>query len=100
MTTQANIKPIKQGFHINGDLVFSSVSKLIDKGKEQINLSETECIQINLESVEHIDSAGIALLIDWKRHCLTVNKTCIFKNSSPQAKSLIETYQLNSALLT
>lgn len=95
MQLQAEIKRVDQGFHISGDLVFSTVLALIDKVKEQLNQLDSDAIDINLSSVKHIDSAGVALLISWKRDCLAVNKTCNFQSVPQQAKALLETYNLN-----
>ena len=99
MVTETNLELLEQGFRISGDLSFSTVSSLIEKGKEQINQISSDLVKINLNSVDRVDSAGIALLLAWKRDCLSVKKSCEFQGVPQQTMSLIETYQLQSVLL-
>ena len=94
MHYQTTIKYKEQAFHVCGDLVFSTALDLIDKVKEQLDQLDSELIKINLESVKRIDSAGIALLIGWKRDCLASSKICNFQNIPQQAISLLGTYKL------
>jgi len=94
MQPQATIENSEQGFHVSGDLVFSTVLDLIEKGKAQINRLESDAIHINLSAVQRIDSAGVALLLGWQRDCLGSQKKCLLNNVSQQARSLLETYKL------
>jgi len=100
MHPQATIENSEQGFHVSGDLVFSTVLDLIEKGKEQINHLESDTIHINLSAVKRIDSAGVAILLSWQRDCLGAQKKCQFKSVSQQARSLLETYKLLDILRT
>ncbi len=100
--TASTIEPFEQGFRLNGDLTFSTVSDLVESGKALIHngtksATENE-INIEMSSVKKLDSAGIALLLEWKRECQLENKTCHFKHLSQQAISLIKTYKLQSVL--
>lgn len=95
MQAKPTIKATKQGFSISGNLVYSTVSDLIETGKQQIKQLEIDKIQIDLDSVERIDSAGVALLLGWKRECLLLKKSCYFQDIPQQAKSLLKTYNLN-----
>ena len=99
MLVQTNMDLQEKGFCIHGNLVFLSVSDLLAKGNEQISQLDVDTVQIDLSGIERIDSAGIALLLAWKRECLSVKKNCQFQGATPQAMSLIETYQLQSVLL-
>jgi len=98
MHPQTVIKPAEQGFHVYGDLVFATVLALIDKAKEHLDQPNSntvsETIEINLASVKRIDSAGVALLIAWKRDCLASGRTCYFQSIPKQAISLLKTYKL------
>jgi len=94
MHSQTKIEYKEQAFQVTGDLVFSTVLDLIDKVKEQLDQLDSDNIEINLESVKRIDSAGIALLIGWKRDCLASNKICNFQEIPQQAISLLGTYKL------
>ena len=95
MQSQSAIKHTEQGFRVSGDLVFLTVSALIENGKKRISQLDLDTIQINLDSVERVDSAGVALLLGWKRDCLAAQKSCYFQNIPQQAKVLLETYKLS-----
>lgn len=99
MLVQTNMELQEKGFGIHGNLAFLNVSDLVKKGNKLINQLDVNTVQIDLSDVERIDSAGIALLLAWKRECLSAKKTCQLQGASQQAISLIETYQLQSVLL-
>jgi phospholipid transport system transporter-binding protein len=49
---------------VSGDLVFSSVAALLQRGISLLD-SGGEPRVIDLSDVEHCDSAGLALLLEW-----------------------------------
>ena len=53
---------------------------------------------IDCKEMERIDSAGIALLLEWQRQFKNTDLTCLFKDLSKQAQSLITTYRLQSLI--
>ena len=88
-------------FKITGALVYSSASSLLEKSmllmKSQFKTDDSG-INFDCAEVTRIDSAGIALLIEWKRACDKNNKQFSITNLPDQAKSLVETYRLEDAL--
>jgi phospholipid transport system transporter-binding protein len=54
---------------------------------------------IDLKAVHTVDSAGVALLLAWKRRALAEGKPVTFTNVPPNLTSLAQLYDVN-ALLT
>lgn len=98
MTKVSNISATKEGLQLVGDLVFSSVSELLKEGRFLLEAYQKDKVSINCSKVSRIDSAGIALLIEWKRWCYNHNKECQLVEVPEQAQSLIETYRLQKVL--
>jgi ABC-type transporter Mla MlaB component len=48
--------------------------------------------------MERIDSAGIALLLEWQRLSTNDNLNCRYEGLPKQAKKLIEAYRLQSLI--
>ena len=98
--TASKITKSEQGMEISGALVFASVSDLLEQGNQQLKQHQDEStFVINCKAMDRIDSAGIALLIEWQRQCKDKNKTCRFEALPKQAKALIEAYKLQSFIL-
>jgi len=49
--------------HVSGDLVFDTVAVLLNRGIGLLDRSDRHII--DLSNVEHCDSAGLALLLEW-----------------------------------
>ena len=80
-------------YEVEGDLTFSTVSQL--QLPEQLLTSNTQS-NIVLNKVQHIDSAGLALLIDWTRQ--TLNNPVIFTKANDQLLRLAKLYHLETTL--
>jgi phospholipid transport system transporter-binding protein len=69
-----------------GDLSFATINKktvqLIDF--KQVNHE----VIIDLAQVQHSDSAGLALIIEWLKIAKTMNKVCRFRHIPPQLVTL------------
>ncbi len=98
MSVDTALISTKQGFRISGDLAFATVAELPETGREKIQTHPGDDFCIDLASLERIDSAGIALLLGWKRDCIKAHKNCYFKSIPQQAKRLIDTYKLGACL--
>ncbi len=87
-------------FILVGKLVFSTVSSLIAKSALFIDKSDMQSnkIIINCSQITHIDSAGIALFLDWKRKAAKEKKDIEFEMLPKQAKLLIHAAHLNEIL--
>ena len=69
MTSSFTSKVIKseQGMSVSGMLVFSSVADLLEKGNECLKQHQSDSLVIDCNAMDRIDSAGIALLLEWRR---------------------------------
>ena len=97
----ADITANRNGLKLTGALVFSSASSLLEKSKlllESQIQSSAATVNLDCSEVTRIDSAGIALLIEWKRACNLQRKPFSIINLPKQAKSLVETYRLKDVL--
>ncbi len=72
-------------FVLRGDLVFETISAVYEENLsifKDINTS----INISLEGVEHVDSSGLALIVDWFR-LMKKNKYHLHITNMPQQMS-------------
>jgi len=95
---EATVFLLEGGISLKGDLLFSTVSSVFAEGCKLIKNHKSSAVDIDMSNIEKIDSAGIALLLDWKRLCDAHNKKYQLKNLSQQALSLISTNKLEPLL--
>lgn len=88
----------EKGIRLSGELVFSTVSQVMKEGCLHLENHKADSIIIDLSEVKKIDSAGITLLLAWKRLCDMVNKNFQVNGSQEQATSLITTNKLHKIL--
>ncbi len=86
------------GLEIKGKLVFATVSDAKKIAKTLLEDNQSQKIRFDFENLTKLDSAGLALLIDWKRWCDKHNKAFQVINANPKATSLIATYKLTKIL--
>ncbi len=89
---------LDNGVSLKGDLLYSTVSYVFTQGRAMLENHNAFAIAIDMSEVEKIDSAGIALLLAWKRLCDENNKNYQLKGTSQQATSLINTNNLEAVL--
>ena len=104
-TSISKINKSEQGLTVIGELVFSNIANLHADSEALLkhhvaNSNEAESLIIDCKQMTRIDSAGIALLLEWQRQLIQLNKHCVFKDLSTQALSLISAYHLKSLLKT
>ena len=86
-------------FALSGQLVFNTVSELLKKSNILIDdASHNNQIVIDCSSLSHMDSAGIALLLDWKQKTAAANKSIGFEKLPKQAKAIIHAARLSHIL--
>ncbi|MEE9309449.1 MAG: STAS domain-containing protein [Cocleimonas sp.] len=91
------------GLKLDGNLLFSTVSPVLNEGESLLKNTfldddKTDSINIDLSGVDKIDSAGISLLLAWKRLCERANKQFQIVSANRQAISLITTNKLEKLL--
>lgn len=99
MSKNVSIISTEQGFKIKGGLVYSTAFEAGKSSQELIENYKKESLLIDCSDVARIDSAGIALMVEWKRWCKGINKPCHISGIQLQASALIETYKLSEVLL-
>ncbi|MBF0256657.1 MAG: STAS domain-containing protein [Gammaproteobacteria bacterium] len=57
------LEPSAGGWRVLGDLNFTSAPQLLTQAKAQLDFSQS--LQIDLSQVNHADSAGLALMLEW-----------------------------------
>jgi len=96
--TKLSVSTTEQGLQLKGDLVYASVSDVVKAGGMLLQKHHSNEITVNCANITRVDSAGISLLLEWKRLCNQLNKSFHIKDLPQQAVSLIETYKLKSIL--
>ena len=56
--------------------------------------------RIDLKDVDPVDSAGVALLLEWKRRAAAEQKSLTFENVTPSMASLAELYGVAEMLIS
>lgn len=93
-----NVEQREKGMTVSGSLVFATVTILLEKGCTLIRQHKGGSFVIDCSAITRIDSAGIALLIEWQRQSKNNNAVCRFVGLSNQAQSLIRAYRLQSLI--
>lgn len=94
-------KKSKNTYVLSGQLVFGTLPQLLGEYKICFdNDSSDKNINIDCSAVSHLDSAGIALLLDWKKNASSGGKKLIFNNLPKQAKAIIYAAHLSDLLIT
>ena len=93
-----SVTSTQQGLQLKGDLVYANVSEVVKAGGTLLKNHKNDDILVNCADVNRLDSAGISLLLEWKRLCLQLNKKFQLEGLPQQAVSLIKTYKLKGLL--
>ena len=102
-STSSKILKSDTGISVSGDLVFSNVADLLKEGNSLLkqhlaNGKDDLPFTIDCKEMTRIDSAGIALLLEWQRQFKNKNQNCLFQGLSSQAQALIEAYRLQALI--
>ena len=85
---QARLERMAPGqFRCVGALTLGAVTPLRESGLRQFG-AESGQLQLDLEAVSAVDSAGLALLIDWLAWCTRHDRTLSFRNVPTAMQSL------------
>ena len=90
------------GMKVSGKLIFTNITDFLNQGNQCIEQNsgsdQVHSFEINCQEIQRLDSAGIALLLEWQRKCSEAKKRCSFSELSTQAQSLIKAYRLESVI--
>jgi len=73
-------------YRIDGKLIYSTVSSVLDKGL--LAFDQSANCQVDLAGVTHADSAGLSLIVEWVKYAKSNNITLDFVNVPEQMKAL------------
>jgi len=73
-------------FELSGVLGFDTVVSLLQRGRELFG--GAQAATVNLASVTHADSAGLALLLEWLREARQKGRVLTYKGMPSQLHSL------------
>lgn len=82
------------GYGLNGNLTYETVPKLF----EQIVPEYSESTSLSLHNVDRIDSAGLALLIEWSCLARKQNKQLVLKDIPASLRAMIDVGGLEEVL--
>jgi len=80
---------------LTGDLTFDTVATLGEEAQKVFTASAS--VQtVNLEQVQRVDSAALALLLEWLRQARQHNNSLTFIHIPPQLQALMHVCHLNT----
>ena len=82
------------GYDLIGSLTYETVPKLFG----QITLEYTKSTSLSLRKVKRIDSAGLALLIEWSCLAKKQNRQLVLKDIPVSLRSMIDVGGLEEVL--
>ena len=82
------------GYDLIGNLTYETVPKLFD----QMILEYSESTILSLRKVDRVDSAGLALLIEWSCSARKQGKQLVLKDIPTSLRSLIDVSGLEEVL--
>ncbi len=95
----AHIKKISQGHYLlKGVLNFKSVPELWDKNKTSLFSDQSKSLSIDCLQLEHSDSSGLALLLEWYRAAQVQNIDIVFYNLPQQMYDIAKISGLDTIL--
>jgi len=94
----STVTKTSEGLQLSGDFVYATIEKTVHNTDGMLESHTSPSISIDCNKMTKIDSAGIALLIEWKRTCKEQQKEFKVVNANEKAASLITTYKLKEIL--
>lgn len=73
-------------FELSGDVGFANAARLLDEGDTAF--AGLERVEVDLARVARVDSAGLALLLEWSLSSRAAGRTLRYQNIPPAVASL------------
>ncbi|HKW81173.1 MAG TPA: STAS domain-containing protein [Casimicrobiaceae bacterium] len=83
------------GWVVEGPLTIGNVAAVL---AESAGLPLPETGRVDLTRADPVDSAGVAILLEWKRRAAAERKSLAFDNIPPSVASLAELYGVDTLL--
>ena len=84
-------------FAVSGSLSFDTVDALLQQSKS--SFADKQSVDLDLSAVTHVDSAGLALLLEWLRYGKQQSKVVRYQNLPTQLRSLAAISEVESLLV-
>lgn len=82
---------------VHGHVTFQTVPEFLSQAGQWLNRSEPSRITMDLGRVAHIDTAGIALMLEWLTQAQAQQRELKFVNLPDQMRHFIGVSGLNTA---
>jgi phospholipid transport system transporter-binding protein len=94
----AQLETVEQGrYRVNGELSFGTVGALLEQSRKTFDAASS--LDIDLSGVNHSDSAGLALLIEWLRLAKRSGKKLNYSNLPPQLLAIAHMSDVDDLLV-
>ncbi len=98
MSNESNIQVGSDGsIQISGEMTFSSTPRMYRELESRFS-SEGSELSIDLGRVEHADSSGLALLLEWQAMANRLNRTLLITNAPRNLLSLARLCEADTLL--
>lgn len=84
-------------YRLSGWVGFTTVMVILEKSRDLFRQASTD-ITVDLADVEHISSAGLAMLIEWLRWAKHEERTLHFENVPASALAMARICEVDSLL--
>jgi phospholipid transport system transporter-binding protein len=92
------LETVAQGrYRVKGELSFATVGALLEASRK--DFEGAAALDIDLSGVEHSDSAGLALLIEWLRLAKRAGKRLSYSNLPPQLLAIARMSDVDDLLV-
>lgn len=95
--SKSGIHQVDGRIKVSGELTFASVIQILEQSRG-LFAQAGESIEVDLGAVERVDSAGLALLIEWMRAARTLDKSIRFLDLPEQMRAIATASDLDSIL--
>ena len=95
--SKADIRSEQGRIRVSGELTFTTVTALLARSQELLAQSGDN-LEVDLKEVERVDSAGLALLIEWMREARARDKDIRFFHLPEQLMAIAAASDLDSIL--
>ncbi len=95
--SKAGIHRVDGRLKVSGELTFATVTGVLGESRE-LFAQAGESIEVVLQDVERVDSAGLALLIEWMREAHSQGKSIRFFELPEQMMAIAAASDLDTIL--
>jgi phospholipid transport system transporter-binding protein len=95
---EATFETVGEGqFRVSGELTFDTVTLLFIRSRPLFQTSAGQ-LDLDLGDVSRVDSAGLALLIEWLRAARKLGKAILFRRVPAQIRTIARVSDLDGIL--